>query len=53
MALVEAGDIEGLRVFRINPISSSPKAMALSRLGDHRHQGAAQRRMTKIDSSKL
>ena len=28
VALAEAGDIEGLRAFEINPVSSSPKAMA-------------------------
>ncbi len=28
VALAEAGDIEGLQAFEINPVSSSPKAMA-------------------------
>ena len=28
VALAEAGDIEGLKAFEINPVSSSPKAMA-------------------------
>ena len=28
MALAEAGDIAGLQAFKINPLSSSPKAMA-------------------------
>lgn len=28
VALVEAGDLKGLRGYQINPISSSPKALA-------------------------
>jgi len=28
VALAEAGDIAGLQAFKINPLSSSPKAMA-------------------------
>ena len=28
VALAEAGDIDGLQAFEINPVSSSPKAMA-------------------------
>jgi hypothetical protein len=28
VALAEAGDVEGLKVIEINPVSTSPKAMA-------------------------
>jgi hypothetical protein len=37
---VEAGDVEGLKAIKINPASTSPKAMA--RYRDHRHRGASQ-----------